>query len=63
MEARQLKARQLVATGKITRGADCYFVPSQSGGGRYRVVLDGLFPHCSCADFEVAELGDLVHAL
>src|SRR5205085_12267286 len=53
MESRRLKARQIVATGKITRGIGCYFVPSQEGGGRsYRVVLEGLFPSCTCPDFE-----------
>jgi transposase len=53
MDARQLKARQIVADGGITRGAECYFVPSQSDKDRYRVVLDGLFPSCTCEDFEL----------
>lgn len=53
MEARQLKARQIVATGKITRTADGYAVQSQTEATRYRVVLDGLFPHCNCADWEL----------
>lgn len=53
MDARELKARQIVATGKITGGNGCYHVPSQSGNGRYKVVLGGLFPNCTCADFEL----------
>jgi Transposase DDE domain/SWIM zinc finger len=28
-------------------------VPSQSGGPRHRVVIDGLYPSCDCADFEL----------
>src|SRR5437763_13764895 len=54
MQARELKARAIVAAGKITRGADCYVVPSQNGSARYRVVPDGLFPSCSCPDFELS---------
>src|SRR5262245_10586234 len=53
MNARQLKAQQIVATGKITGGNGCYHVPSQSGNGRYKVVLEGLFPSCTCPDFEL----------
>lgn len=53
MDMRQQKARQIVAAGKITRGADCFLVPSQSGAARYRVVPDGLFPSCTCPDFEL----------
>jgi hypothetical protein len=55
MDPRQVKAEQIVAGNRITRGADgaCWLVPSQSGGPRYRVVLDGLFPSCTCPDFEL----------
>src|SRR5690242_12984477 len=53
MNSRQLKARQIVATGKITGRNGCYHVPSQSGRDRYKVVLVGLFPHCTCPDFEL----------
>jgi hypothetical protein len=53
MDTRQLKARQIVATGNITEGTGCYYVPSQSKGARYRVELGGLFPNCSCDDFEL----------
>ncbi len=49
MDTRQLKAKQIVATGRITWAAGVFHVPSQSGGrGHYRVTLDGLFPTCSC---------------
>jgi transposase len=51
MNTRELKAQAIVAGNKITRGPGCYLVPG-STGARYRVVLEGLFPHCTCADFE-----------
>lgn len=56
MEVRQQKARQIVAAGKITRGPDHFVVPSQNGSARYRVVPDGLFPSCTCLDFELTGL-------
>jgi hypothetical protein len=34
MDARQVKAEQIVAGGRITRGIDCYLVPSQHGTAR-----------------------------
>lgn len=52
MNAQQLKARQIVAGGNITVGPGFYSVASQTGQSRYRVVLDGLFPGCTCPDFE-----------
>lgn len=57
MNARQLKARQLVATGRITRGNGYYLVPSQTGDNRHRVTLDGLFPTCSCESYELTSYG------
>ena len=58
-----MKAAQLVASGKIARTADGYSVPSQSGAEPYRVVLDGLFPSCTCADFELRGGADCKHML
>lgn len=55
MDARHVKAQEIVAGGKITRGNGYYLVPSQSGAARHKVVLDGLFPSCTCADFELTE--------
>src|SRR5262249_37854495 len=52
MDARELRARQLVADGNIAVCAGYYSVGSQYGAGRYRVVVDGLFPSCTCDDFE-----------
>lgn len=53
MNARQVRASQIVATGRITEGNGFYFVPSQFGQGFYRVTLDGLFPTCGCDDYEL----------
>ncbi len=54
MNTRELKARAIVSTGRITRERGIYRVPSQSGGGGcYRVTLDGLFPTCSCEDHDL----------
>src|SRR5262245_12688051 len=52
MNSRQLRAEQIVADGNITVGPGYYSVGSQYGAGRHRVVVDGLFPSCSCDDFE-----------
>jgi SWIM zinc finger len=50
---RQKKAEAIVYGGRITREADHYLVPSQSGPGRYKVICGGLFDHCNCEDFEL----------
>lgn len=62
MNARELKARQIVAGGNITVGVGCYLVGSQTGQGRYRVVVEGLFPSCNCPDWE-ATGADCKHML
>lgn len=55
MVPREQKARAIVATGRITRGNGFFWVSSQTDAKRkYRVELDGLFPSCSCEDFELA---------
>src|SRR2546423_7886419 len=57
MDALCKKAHQIVSTGRIVRGDDCFHVPSQQPGiGRYRVVPDGLFPCCTCPDFDLTGL-------
>jgi hypothetical protein len=53
MNAREIKALQLVAGGRITRGNGYWLVPSQDGALRHRVVIDGLFPSCTCDDWEL----------
>jgi transposase len=53
MDARTLKARIIVASGRIMSAGGCYHVPRQSGAGFHRVTLDGLFPTCTCEDQEL----------
>jgi transposase len=53
MDARQQKARIILAGGNITCAKGVYRVPSQTGTGAYRVALDGLFPTCTCEDFDL----------
>jgi transposase len=56
MDARRQRAEELLATGKIERQGDLFFVPSQSGGARYSVRVDDGVWSCSCADFEERQL-------
>jgi transposase len=51
MDARQQKAQEIFAGGKITRGKGCWYVPSQTDAGRH--VVDDLFSSCTCDDFEL----------
>ncbi len=53
MDARRQKAEAIVAGGRITRGNGFYWVPSQSGGGRHKVVCGGLLSFCTCPDHEL----------
>jgi transposase len=54
MELRLQKPKEIVAGGMVRPGPGCYFVQSQSADTRfYRVVLEGLYPHCDCEDFEL----------
>jgi transposase len=53
MDARFEKAKQIVADGKVRPGPGCYFVTASTGGDLYRVTLDGLFPTCTCEDWEL----------
>src|SRR4051812_44136095 len=62
MNAREVKARSIVASGNITGRNGVYFVPSQSSYGRYRVALGGLFPTCTCEDHELTA-GECKHIL
>ncbi len=52
MNARETKARIILAAGNITFDRGIFRVPSQTGTGAYRVTLDGLFPTCTCEDFD-----------
>ncbi|HEY7329016.1 MAG TPA: SWIM zinc finger family protein [Gemmataceae bacterium] len=54
-DARQQRALEILATGKIDRQGHIFFVPSQSGKPRRSVMLDPT-PSCDCADFETRQL-------
>jgi hypothetical protein len=53
MDARLQKAKALLAGEGITRESGHYWVPSQSGGRRHRLVYGDLLSYCSCDDFEL----------
>jgi transposase len=55
MDVRQQKAEEIAARAAITKGNGYYLVPSQTDGKRHRVVLDSMFPTCSCPDYELRE--------
>ncbi len=56
MEARQARGEQILANGGIIRQGDVFLIPSQSGGSRYSVMIDGGEWSCSCPDFEERQL-------
>lgn len=53
MNARECKAQQIVAAERIRECAGFYEVASQSGEGKYRVVLNGGERSCTCPDHEI----------
>lgn len=55
MDARQQRAEEILATGKIDRQGHIFWVPSQSGKPRHSVMLDEPGPSCDCADFELRQ--------
>ena len=54
MDAREQKAEEIAAGGKITLGDGCFHVPSQSGPTTYKVAI-GPRPTCTCEDYELRE--------
>ena len=53
MDARKQKAHELADRASIRFAGGCYFVPSQSNGGTYTVILDVRESLCDCPDFEL----------
>ena len=51
-ETRQERGLMIAALSKITQKDGAWIVPSQSGNGKYTVVLDGAYTTCSCPDYE-----------
>ncbi len=53
MEAREQRGLRLADTARISRKKSGeWSVPSQNGGGRYSVEMDGESPSCTCPDHE-----------
>lgn len=53
MDAREQRGLQLADTARIShKKSGAWSVPSQSGGGRYSVEMDGELPSCNCPDYE-----------
>ncbi len=53
MDARQLRGLQIAATARLEEKLQgLWFVPSQTGSGKYIVRPDGAKPFCSCPDHE-----------
>src|SRR5205814_9305848 len=56
MDSRELKALELAARAKIVANDDgTWTVPSQSGGGTYRVVTWPGAESCTCEDFQLRQ--------
>src|SRR5713226_6777211 len=51
-EARKARGA-VIAKQQIRRTPKGYLVPSQSGQGKYAVIMDGDKPSCTCADHEL----------
>ncbi len=56
MDARKERGRMIAEACKLKRMGREWFVPSQSGSGKYVVCLEGERPRCSCPDFELREM-------
>jgi hypothetical protein len=55
VDAREQRAKEIVAGGRIAFANGYWLVPSQSSAARHKVVVETLFPSCSCPDFELTD--------
>jgi hypothetical protein len=53
MDGREQRGREIAAQKRIRRTTGGFLVPSQSGVGKYAVVMSGERPRCTCPDFEL----------
>src|SRR6266699_1773166 len=53
---RKQRGQAIAEAGKLEKRHGTWFVPSQSGHGRYVVHLDPEFPRCSCPDWELRHM-------
>ncbi len=52
-EGRKQRGAEIAAQNKIRHTPNGYLVPSQSGWGKYAVIVEGPKPKCTCPDFEL----------
>jgi transposase len=52
MDGRKERGRQIAAQNSIRKTPKGYLVPSQSGKGKYAVIVSGAKPTCTCPDHE-----------
>ena len=50
---RKERGQQIAAQNKIRHTPNGYLVPSQSGWGKYAVIVEGPKPKCTCPDHEL----------
>jgi transposase len=55
-DARQARGQFIADHCKVTKLGNEWFVPSQSGGGKYIVRLNPDLPTCTCPDYELREM-------
>ncbi len=53
---RKQRGQVIAETGKLEKRHDNWYVPSQTGSGRYVVRLDPDFPTCTCPDWELRQM-------
>ena len=52
MTAREQRGQQIAQSTDLQHNGDLWYVPSQSGRGRYKVFMNPKGPRCTCPDFE-----------
>src|SRR5712691_6909773 len=52
-EGRKQRGAEIAAQNKIRHTPNGYLVPSQSGWGKYAVIVEGPKPKCTCPDHEL----------
>ncbi len=51
--SREQRGLALAETVEISRNGEGWIVPSQTGTGRYNVILNDEKPRCTCRDYEI----------
>ena len=56
MDVRQQRGQFIAEAGHVEKLGNEWFVPSQSGSGKYIVRLNPDLPTCTCPDYELREM-------